>query len=250
MHILKLIEQQLALYEEEYKKFMGTNQFPKYELQFNEVSLNVADNYGFNSVAFAAYQTQTNKHTLVVSTNLKLSKHVIFHEFTHIYDSYRYVKGDKVRYAGLSGFTEYHASQVELMQLLNVENIDDSFTFSMDSIINTISGKKSVKQYIDERQQHAIDLFERKDFPANLETLKSALGILYNYFGLRSICEMYAIDYKEKINNEAFLKYISTLQFCPLNNLMHGWLDEKKIDQSIELYVNIIFPLIEKFKLA
>lgn len=229
---------------------MGTNQFPKYELQFNEVSLNVADNYGFNSVAFAAYQTQTNKHTLVVSTNLKLSKHVIFHEFTHIYDSYRYVKGDKVRYAGLSGFTEYHASQVELMQLLNVENIDDSFTFSMDSIINTISGKKSVKQYIDERQQHAIDLFERKDFPANLETLKSALGILYNYFGLRSICEMYAIDYKEKINNEAFLKYISTLQFCPLNNLMHGWLDEKKIDQSIELYVNIIFPLIEKFKLA
>ena len=115
---------------------------------------------------------------------------------------------------------------------------------------NTMSGKKSVKQYIDERQQHAIDLFERKDFPANLETLKSALGILYNYFGLRSICEMYAIDYKEKINNEAFLKYISTLQFCPLNNLMHGWLDEKKIDQSIELYVNIIFPLIEKFKLA
>ena len=31
---------------------------------------------------------------------------------------------------------------------------------------------------------------------------------------------------------------------------MHGWLDEKKIEQSIELYVNIIFPLIEKFKLA
>ena len=86
---MKLIEQQLALYEEEYKKFMGTNQFPKYELQFNEVSLNVADNYGFNSVAFAAYQTQTNKHTLVVSTNLKLSKHVIFHEFTHLYVSYR-----------------------------------------------------------------------------------------------------------------------------------------------------------------
>ena len=95
-----------------------------------------------------------------------------------------------------------------------------------------------------------VDLFERKDFPVNLEILKSTLGILYNYFGLRSICEMYAIDYKEKINNEAFLKYISTLQFCPLNNLMHGWLDEKKIDQSIELYVNIIFPLIEKFKLA
>lgn len=174
---MKLIEKKLAFYEEEYKKFMGINQFPKYELQFKEISLNIADKYGFDSVAFATYQTQTNKNMLVVSTNLKLTKHVIFHEFTHIYDSYRYVKGDKARYAGLSGFTEYHASQVELMQLLNVENIDDSFIFSMDSIINTISGKKSVQQYIDERQQHAIDLFERKDFPVNLETLKSALMV-------------------------------------------------------------------------
>ena len=82
------IKKQLALYEEEYKKFMGINQFPKYELQFKEVSLNVADKYGFDSVASTVYQIQTNKHTLVVSTNLKLSKHLIFHEFTHIYESY------------------------------------------------------------------------------------------------------------------------------------------------------------------
>ena len=43
---MKVIEKQLTLYEEEYKKFMGINQFPKYELQFKEVSLNVADKYG------------------------------------------------------------------------------------------------------------------------------------------------------------------------------------------------------------
>ena len=67
---MKLIEKKLAFYEEEYKKFMGINQFPKYELQFKEISLNIADKYGFDSVAFATYQTQTNKNTLVVSTNL------------------------------------------------------------------------------------------------------------------------------------------------------------------------------------
>ena len=33
-------------------------------------------------------------------------------------------------------------------------NRKTAFAFSMDSIINTISGKKSVQQYIDERQQH------------------------------------------------------------------------------------------------
>lgn len=63
---------------------MGINQFPKYELQFKEISLNIADKYGFDSVAFATYQTQTNKNMLVVSTNLKLTKHVYFMSL-HIY---------------------------------------------------------------------------------------------------------------------------------------------------------------------
>ena len=74
---MNVIEKQLTVYDEEYKKFKGFNQFPKYELQFKEVSLNVADKYGFDSVAFTAYQTQTNKHTLVVSINLKLKVGIV-----------------------------------------------------------------------------------------------------------------------------------------------------------------------------
>lgn len=46
---MKLIEKKLAFYEEEYKKFMGINKFPKYELQFKEISLNIADKYGFDT---------------------------------------------------------------------------------------------------------------------------------------------------------------------------------------------------------
>jgi len=51
-------------------------------------------------------------------------------------------------------------------------------------------------------------LFSRVDFPADLNTLKSAMSIFYNYFGLRSICEAHSIDYIEKVNNKAFLKFI------------------------------------------
>ena len=185
-----------------------------------------------------------------MSTNLTLLKYLMLHEFTHILDSEIYVKGDKVRYVGLSGFTEYHASQVELMQLLGRNNVDEVLTFSMDTIITTIAGEKSVYQYVNEKHIHAIELFSRMDFPSDLNTLKSAIGILYNYFGLRSICEMYSIDYIEKINNGAFLKFISSQHFVALNNLMHGWLDEQKIDLSINIYINIIFPLNKEFKLV
>lgn len=243
------ITKQLSTYVNEYVEFMGIEQFPKYALQTQEASKSTADSQGFEVAAAAFYETLTGQHTLLVSNNLCLSKHLMFHEFTHILDSELYVNEDKTRYAGLSGYTEYHASQVELAQLLGAKRIDAVPSFSMDTMISTFAGEKSVSQYVQEKYQHAIDLFSRSDFPANLNTLKSAFGVLYNYWGFRSICEMYATDFTEKIDNGAFLKYIPTLKFTLINNWMHGWLDKAKIDLSIPLYTNTIFPIIQDYKL-
>lgn len=244
------ISKQLNVYINEYKDFMGIKQFPKYNLQTHKASISTADSQGFEVAAATFYQPLTGEHTLLISSNLNLSKHLMFHEFTHMYDSELYVKGDKIRYAGLSGYTEYHASQIELVLLLEAKTIEAAPSFSMNKVISTFSGEKSVLQYVEEKYQHAIDLFSRSDFPANINTLKSALGILYNYWGLRSICEMYATDFVETIANEAFMKFIPTVNFSILNNLMHGWFDEAKIDSSIPLYINAIFPIIKDYKLA
>lgn len=244
------LQKQLKIYEDQFQYFMGIQKFPVYELQTKKASKFTAEFRGFEVAASASYQPQNNSHTLLVSTNLTLSRYLIFHEFTHILDSEMYVKGDKVRYAGLSGFTEYHASQVELVELLGANTIEDVPLFSMNTNINVLAGEKGVHQYVEEKYRHAIELFSRTDFPADLETLKSAIGVLYNYFGLRSICEEYSIDYKENENNMAFLKYIPTQLFSILNSLMHGWLDEEKIELSINVYINIIFPLIKEFRLA
>lgn len=244
------IAEQLNTYVDDYKAFMGIENFPQYNLQTKNVSLAIADAQGFDAVASTFYQPATGQHLLVVSTNLSLSKYVIFHEFTHMYDSELYVNGDKVKYLGLSGYTEYHASQVELAQLLGAKSIDAIPRFSMNTVISTFAKEKSVLQYVQEKYQHAIDLFSRPDFPANVETLKSAFGVLYNYWGLRSICEMYATDFVETIENSAFLKFIPTLNFTLINNIMHGWLDKTKIDLSIPLYANTIIPIIKSYKLA
>ena len=239
----------LKLYEEDFKCFMGIEEFPDYDLQKKIASVAVADKQGFEVAASAHYQVETKKHLLTISENLTLSKYLIFHEFTHILDSEMYTNGDKVRYVGLFGFTEYHASQIELLQLLGRNSVCAPFHFSMSDNIETFSGTKSVQQYVNDKQQHAIDLFSREDFPENINTLKSAIGVLYNYFGLRSICEMFAVDFEEHINNQAYLNFISTQQFTILNNLMHGWLDNTKIDLSINLYNGIMIPLATAYKL-
>ena len=181
---------------------------------------------------------------------MPIPDYILFHEFTHILDDELHAKGDKTRYAELSGFTEYHAAQVELMRMLNAEYVDAVFSFSMNTQIETVSGQKSVLQYINDKYQHACDLFSRSDFPANIETLKSALGIVYNYLGLRSICEMYSIDYTETNNYSAFLKYIPSFLFAILNSNMHGWLTSAQIETCCATYSYIIIPIIKEYKLA
>lgn len=237
----------LNTFEDDFKEFVGIKHFPTYQLTTKKVSLSVADSRGFDSAASTFYNPKTNTHTLQISTNLILPKYLIFHEFTHILDTDLYAEKDSTKYAGLSGFTEYHASQIELLQLLGAKNINDIISFNMDTIISTFSGKKSVLQYVQEKHQHAIQLFKRPDFPADLETLKSAFGVLYNYWGLRSICEMYAFDYLEEIQNDAFLQFISSMNFCLMNTMMHGWLDKYKIEKSIPLYINTLFPLAKDY---
>ena len=243
------INKQIANYVDEYVRFMGIKHFPTYDLKFKKVSLSKADSQGFDSLASTAYDVNVNNHTLCIATNLPLAKYVLFHEFTHMLDSEEHTDGNKNRYAGLFGYTEYHASQVELMQLLGAKSIEDIPSFSMNSVVHTLAGEKRISQYVYEKQMHAIELFSRSDFPASIDTLKSAVGVLHNYWGLRSICEMYAADFVETVDNSAFLKFIPTMHFSALNRLMHGWMDKTKIDLSIPVCYTILISLIQDFKL-
>ena len=117
--VRRLIEK----YEKEYKQFMGIESFPKYKLELFEIKMDEVDVAGFGAPAQAIYNPKTDEHTLRICINLELKKYIVFHEFTHILDADMYANRDSLRYAYLSGYTEYHASQVELMVLLGVDNI-------------------------------------------------------------------------------------------------------------------------------
>lgn len=244
------IENMIATYEQEYITFARVEELPQYKIEQFEMKIWDVNKAGFGSLAQSAYNPRTDEHILRVCSNREVMKYVVFHELTHMLDSEIYAKNNPVRYTAISGFTEYHASQIELMELLGANTGEGDFSFSMDTKIQTYLGERTVKQYVRDRQQAAIDIFSMPNFPANIETLKVAIGVLYNYLGLRSICKMYAEDYVEEINNRVFLKFIPTMHFITLNNQMNGWLNGEQIEESMKTYINIIFPLIKEYGLA
>lgn len=248
-----MLEQQikntLDQYIIEYSSFIGMKYSPRFDLKFKEVSQAQADIDGIDSLANTQFIIELQKHILCVSSNAPLKRYVIFHELTHMLDSELYIKGNKIRKMGLAGYTEYHASQIGFAQLLGADVLKNIKPFSMYDVCETISGKKSVLEYVREKQETARYLFSRKDFPASLKHLSDALGVLFNYWGLRSICEMYATDFAEVVDNGIFMEFIPSVHFCAINRLMHGWLDEKQIEQSMVLYNTIFCTIAQQWNL-
>ena len=112
-------------HECKFKRFLGIETFPQYTIRSKEASVLVADSQGYESIARSHFDVKNNTHTLTISTNYEPCEYIMFHEFTHMLDSENYVKNDPTRYIGLSGFTEYHASQIELLALLGLKSIND-----------------------------------------------------------------------------------------------------------------------------
>ena len=128
--------------EKEYVAFMKLDRMPLYILESKKVSLLKTENEGFDSIAQALYKPNTQDHTLIIADNIIIEPYILYHEFTHILDDEIYARGDKVKYFSLSGYTEYHASQVELLILLGAKSVKEKIAFSVFNNIKTITNYK------------------------------------------------------------------------------------------------------------
>lgn len=177
------------------------------------------------------------------------AEYLLFHEFTHILDSEQYINGDKTRNVGVKGYLEYHAAQIVFLRLLNVKSVNQEFSFSVEQEIETVAGKQKAIDYVRKTHELARKLISKKEFPANQEMLSTAIGIVFNYWGRRSICKMYAVDYREEVDNSVIINFLGREGFDGWNNLMNGWLDKRMLETICDIYVNMIACLITKYSL-
>ena len=239
--------------EEAYKKLLVLESFPEYNIKYKTITMEKSEQQGFDSFATAYYDIPSRKHLLEIWENLytlgDAGTHVVFHELTHVWDDELYVQGDKIKYLSNHGFTEYHASQIEMMKLLGADTVSQEITFSMVDAIDTVSGRKIIQEYVTAPHALATELISREDFPVDFETLKCTLGVIFNYYGRRSICKMYANDYREEIDNSAIEKLITPTVVTFLNGYMTGWLNQASIDVLGDLYGRMVVSLANKFHL-
>ena len=239
--------------EEAYKKLLGLESFPEYNIKYKTITMKKSEQQGFDSFATAYYDIPSRKHLLEIWDNLYMlgnaGTHVVFHELTHVLDDELFVRGDKIKYLSNHGFTEYHASQIEMMKLLGAVTISQGITFSMGDTIDTVSGRKNILEYVMAPHALATELIDRADFPVDFETLKCTLSVIFNYYGRRSICKMYANDYREEVDNATIEKLITPTVVTFLNGYMTGWLNQASIDDLGDLYGRMIVSLATKFHL-
>ena len=237
--------------ENEYKKIFCITDFPEYEIIKRKISIEKADKSGYESLGKAIYDIPTGKHTLAICPQIdfRIGKSIIFHELTHILDDEEYVNMDKIRYMSNHGYTEYHAAQAEMIQLLGVESIHEGISFRMNRVLDTVVGNKTVKEYVEIPHREAAELISRTDFPADIEALAVTIGLIFNYYGKRSICKMYAVDYQDGPEYEVIQDVLSAKMIKALNEFMVGWFEKGKIDKINEIYQNVIFALVSRYSL-
>lgn len=226
-----------------YKKFMLIEKMPTFQIVIDEVKINASHNYNVH----------TDKHSLIVGPNIgnKNMEYILFHEFTHMYDVMTFSAKNPSVYFANRGFTEYHASQIELLKLLGARNITDNVSFSLTQPIETIIGNTTVLEYILRLRDSAKEGISEKNFPVSLATLSNALGMIFNHLGRISICRLYANDYdlfKERLEELDFAISFLGKDFFKIISIAKGFLNNKEIADFGMLFYPIAYELIKKYE--
>lgn len=129
-HIRELNYSEIILeYFQEYKKFMQVDFLPDFDTEtFSFFKPN-----NTTKASMSPPENETSKYKLaiakeLVSQNSIQTKALLFHEFTHLYDHYKWTPtlyGEQGRKEG-EFYSEVHASIIKLMTSFRFEDIDDT----------------------------------------------------------------------------------------------------------------------------
>lgn len=240
-----------------YTNFMAIECMPEFDICTFKLSLESVNREGCGALAEHFYDVNTNKHTLKIwegvdNDRLNLQS-ILFHEFTHLLDTDKYSNGDKNKNARIKGYTEYHAAQVELLNILGVDNIRNSISFSMKDKLDTIWGRKTVLDYVLNSYETVVTMISREDFPRDIYILLTTMGMLFNYWGRLSICKMYSEDYaiyKNTFKDDDVIKnFLGIEVYDYFDKLCNRILKEDEIEYFNEVYHTLIFYMVDKYNL-
>jgi len=208
----------------DYKKFMGLDSFPDFDVKYFTPDLAGDYTYG----ARAEFDMVTKAHMLLLPDKFDVSRFLLFHELTHILDMETLATGEKNHDFCLTGYMEYHASQVELMVMMGAESVKDKIAFSMQDYVE--QSDWTVECYL----KNKLDTAQRLIAERNQQTRKDGLDAFFNFLGLKSVCGMFATDFEEKYCYQGIAEKLPSFLLLNLRRTYTGWIHE--IDKAVAIY--------------
>lgn len=149
--IRKQTNSQFDQWYEDFKKFISIQNLPSYHLDFY-----YSKEYCTASCVHPEDPINDihviNVNELLLPTHGQNAKSIAFHEFTHIYDSaYFYKLFGKYKRENITlPYSEYHASQIQIMCAINMKNVHDDAKVNLyDRVYDGLLAKKfTVQSYI------------------------------------------------------------------------------------------------------
>lgn len=235
-----------------FAEFVQIESLPKFSITKKNFSLKETHEKGFGSYATHHYDYSTGMHSICLWDNESFyinSEYILFHEFTHIWDTEVYARMDKMKAAMCRGYSEYHASQIEFLKVLGAGSADSQFNFSMEVLLNVGARQKTAKEFLLAPLAAAIELISRSDFPTNVEAISVSIGLIFNYFGRRSICKMLSTNYSDDEDTSVVKNFIGEVLFNLLKSFLTCWLDESGVNLLGDVYFNLIGTKIKELKM-
>ena len=204
---------QITEYEKEYKAFMELKDLPPYRLVETEIA----------SVGF-----DVEKGVYILNLPEDIEKDALFDFFSHVLYTERFVKGDEEKKSISAGFIKYAVAQAQLANQMGFKTISDSGSVSVEDLTKT---GMSLNNYVVSKYDAVKNAF-------GTDTItEEVLLCLYEFLGIRSFCEMFAIDFdRSKYDMTGISKRLSTSVFNKIDNHMHGRPEEFLFNVSISDY--------------
>lgn len=232
---LKLLwEQQIKNEYIKYQKFIENTNMPKYKVNFVDGTKN---SIGYSMQTF----TYTKPIVLNINTGfmIKGNKHcqpVLFHEFTHMFDSKNLFnnKPEEEKTKVLSLYTEYHASQIEFLRFMEFESIETKKNIKSSDIFMCFDNQYSVFEYYNNKCKLLFESIKKYNKYKTIESYKTVINSYFYVFGLKSIYDKHIENvemplYSECIFNNLIIPFYKLLQNYNVDDLWDMFLKLKYI---------------------
>lgn len=148
-------------------------------------------------------------------------KQILYHEFTHMYDSTIFHGYDKSSFKNIMQiYSEVHASEIQMDILLSTQNVP----YSLDKRV-THRGELTLRSYMDQTLKHVIDEFIPPSEKITQNNLKFDSKELYYFIGNLLSLKKNGIQYNFEYTNipSEFISIFENITDYFLNNTEYNY---------------------------